>query len=63
MQQRLIKDAEDGGGRSHAEREHGQNGEGKGRRFPELALVAVAASAIPTWRATSMEPMRALRYE
>ena len=28
-----------------------------------VALVAVAASAIPTWRATSIEPMEALRYE
>jgi putative ABC transport system permease protein len=28
-----------------------------------VALVAVAASAIPTWRAASVEPMRALRYE
>jgi putative ABC transport system permease protein len=28
-----------------------------------VALVAVAASSIPTWRAASTEPMRALRYE
>jgi ABC-type antimicrobial peptide transport system permease subunit len=28
-----------------------------------VALVALAASAIPTWRAASIEPMRALRYE
>jgi predicted permease len=28
-----------------------------------VALVALAASAIPTWRAASVEPMRALRYE
>jgi predicted permease len=28
-----------------------------------VGLVAVAASAIPTWRATSIEPMEALRYE
>jgi putative ABC transport system permease protein len=28
-----------------------------------VAFVAVAASAIPTWRAASVEPMRALRYE
>jgi ABC-type antimicrobial peptide transport system permease subunit len=28
-----------------------------------VGLVALAASAIPTWRAASIEPMRALRYE
>jgi ABC-type antimicrobial peptide transport system permease subunit len=28
-----------------------------------VALVALAASSIPTWRAASIEPMRALRYE
>jgi predicted permease len=28
-----------------------------------VALVALAASSIPTWRAASTEPMRALRYE
>ena len=28
-----------------------------------VALVALAASSIPTWRAASVEPMRALRYE
>ncbi|HEY1806905.1 MAG TPA: ABC transporter permease [Acidobacteriaceae bacterium] len=28
-----------------------------------VGLVAVAASSIPTWRATSIEPMEALRYE
>lgn len=28
-----------------------------------VAVVALAASAIPTWRAASIEPMRALRYE
>ena len=28
-----------------------------------VALTALAASAIPTWRAASVEPMRALRYE
>ena len=28
-----------------------------------VGLVALAASSIPTWRAASIEPMRALRYE
>jgi predicted permease len=28
-----------------------------------VALVALAAASIPTWRAASIEPMRALRYE
>lgn len=28
-----------------------------------VGLVALAAAAIPTWRAASIEPMRALRYE
>jgi predicted permease len=28
-----------------------------------VALVALAAACIPTWRAASIEPMRALRYE
>ena len=28
-----------------------------------VGLVAMAASALPTWRAASIEPMRALRYE
>ena len=28
-----------------------------------VGLVALAAASIPTWRAASIEPMRALRYE